>query len=89
MYLVVDEFLLKILLKKCVLVIVYEIVCDEIGLLLLKFMSEVVGRLFVLEGVRCLYKNNGGNGLLIFGVIGVNFVKVIIIGVGVVGIVVF
>lgn len=85
LHLAADEPLLKTLLKKRVSSIAYETVRDETGLPLLKPMSEVAGRLSVLEGSRFLYKNNGGNGLLISGVTGVNPAKVTIIGAGVAG----
>lgn len=85
LHLAADEPLLKTLLKKRVSAIAYETVRDETGLPLLKPMSEVAGRLSVLEGARFLYKNNGGNGLLISGVTGVNPAKVTIIGAGVAG----
>lgn len=85
LHLAADEPLLKTLLKKNVSAIAYETVRDETGLPLLKPMSEVAGRLSILEGSRFLYKNNGGNGLLISGVSGVNPAKVTIIGGGVAG----
>src|SRR5690606_2420361 len=63
----------------------YETIKDETGLPCLRPMSEVAGKLSILEGARFLYKNNGGNGLLISGVTSVNPAKVTIIGGGVVG----
>src|SRR5690606_3816379 len=63
----------------------YETIKDETGLPCLRPMSEVAGKLSILEGARFLYKNNVGNGLLISGVTGVNPAKVTIIGGGVVG----
>ena len=85
LHLAADEPLLKALLKKNVSAVAYETVRDETGLPLLKPMSEVAGRLSILEGARFLYKNNGGSGLLISGVTGVDPAKVTIIGGGVAG----
>lgn len=85
LHLAADEPLLKILLKKRVSAIAYETVRNETGLPLLKPMSEVAGRLSILEGSRFLFKNNGGPGLLISGISGVNPAKVTIIGGGVAG----
>ena len=85
LHLAAEGPLLKALLKKKVSAIGYETVRDETGLPLLKPMSEVAGRLSVLEGARFLYKNNGGNGLLISGVTGVDPAKVTIIGGGIAG----
>ena len=48
-------------------------------------MSEVAGRLAVQIGARFLESNNGGSGVLLSGVPGVQPGKVIIIGAGVVG----
>lgn len=85
LHLAADKRLTKALLKHQVTGIAYETIKDETGLPCLRPMSEVAGRLSVLEGARFLYKNNGGNGLLISGVTGVNPAKVVIIGGGVVG----
>ncbi len=85
LHLAAEAPLLKQLLKKKVSAIAYETIKDETGLPLLRPMSEVAGRLSVLEGARFLYKNNGGNGLLISGVTGVKPAKVTIIGAGVAG----
>ena len=67
--------------------IAYETVTDEQnGLPLLAPMSEVAGRLAVIEGAACLKTNSGGRGLLISGVPGTQSAEVVIIGGGVVGV---
>jgi alanine dehydrogenase len=48
-------------------------------------MSEVAGRLSVLEGAKCLERHMGGLGLLLSGVPGVRRANVVILGGGVVG----
>ncbi len=66
--------------------IAYETVTDDQGgLPLLAPMSEVAGRLAVIEGASCLKKPSGGKGLLISGVPGVAAANVMILGGGVVG----
>lgn len=55
------------------------------GLPLLAPMSEVAGRLSVQAGAHCLEKPQGGLGMLLGGVPGVDPAKVVIIGGGVVG----
>ena len=66
--------------------IAYETVTgDHGGLPLLAPMSEVAGRLSVIEGAYCMKKPAGGQGLLISGVPGVAPARVVILGGGVVG----
>ena len=66
--------------------IAYETVTSPLGgLPLLAPMSEVAGRLAVQAGAHCLEKVNGGKGILLGGVPGVEPAKVVIIGGGVVG----
>lgn len=66
--------------------IAYETVTSPLGgLPLLAPMSEVAGRLAMQAGAHCLEKINGGSGILIGGVPGVEPAKVVIIGGGVVG----
>ena len=48
-------------------------------------MSEVAGRLSVIEGASCLRAHKGGRGLLVSGVPGTKPANVVIIGGGVVG----
>ncbi len=67
--------------------IAYETVTDdEGGLPLLTPMSEVAGRMSIQEGAYCLEKSQGGSGILLGGVPGVEAARVLIIGGGVVGI---
>lgn len=66
--------------------IAYETVTDDHGgLPLLAPMSEVAGRLSIIEGGYFLKKTGGGRGLLLSGVPGTDPANVVIIGGGVVG----
>ncbi len=66
--------------------IAYETVTSPRGgLPLLAPMSEVAGRLSVQAGAHCLEKAQGGKGLLLGGVPGVDPARVVIIGGGMVG----
>lgn len=66
--------------------IAYETVTSaQGGLPLLKPMSQVAGRLSIQAGANALQKENGGRGVLLGGVPGVNSGKVLIIGGGDVG----
>jgi alanine dehydrogenase len=74
------------LIKSGAICIAYETVTDDNGALpLLKPMSQVAGRLSVQAGATALEKSNGGRGVLLGGVPGVQPAKVVIIGGGVVG----
>ena len=76
----------KDLIKSGAVCIAYETVTDEGGHLpLLKPMSQVAGRLAIQAGANALQKENGGRGVLLGGVPGVNSGKVLIIGGGDVG----
>ena len=67
--------------------IAYETITDEAGgLPLLAPMSEVAGRLAVIEGASHLKANAGGRGILISGVPGTAPAEVVVIGGGVVGV---
>jgi alanine dehydrogenase len=67
--------------------IAYETITDDQGgLPLLAPMSEVAGRLAVVEGASYLKANAGGRGILISGVPGTAPADVVIIGGGVVGV---
>lgn len=85
LHLAADEALTKALIEKEVNAIAYETIKDDSGLPCLRPMSEVAGKLSVLEGARVLFKHNGGEGLLVTGVTGVPPANVVIIGAGVVG----
>ena len=66
--------------------IAYETVTDNFGgLPLLTPMSEIAGRLSVIEAASALKHTNGGPGTLISGVPGIAPCSVVIIGGGVVG----
>lgn len=66
--------------------IAYETVTDNFGgLPLLAPMSEVAGRFSIQAGARCLERPQGGSGILLGGVPGVDKGRVVIIGGGVVG----
>jgi alanine dehydrogenase len=76
----------KGLLKSGCTAIAYETVTDEHGgLPLLAPMSEVAGRLAIEAAGTALQRQNGGRGLLIGGVPGVQPARVVVIGGGVVG----
>jgi alanine dehydrogenase len=71
------------LLERGVTAIAYEtVVGKDGGLPLLAPMSEVAGRLAVQAGAYCLERKNGGAGILLGGVTGVEAGKVVIIGGG-------
>ncbi len=66
--------------------IAYETVTSPFGgLPLLAPMSKVAGRMAIQAGAHCLEQPQGGLGMLIGGVPGVDPAKVVIIGAGVVG----
>jgi alanine dehydrogenase len=66
--------------------IAYETVTDnQGGLPLLAPMSEVAGRLSIIEGGYFLKKTGGGRGILLSGVPGTDPANIVIIGGGVVG----
>lgn len=74
------------LLQRKVIGIAYETVTDAQGHLpLLTPMSEVAGRLSIQAGAYALQMANGGSGMLLGGVPGVQAANVSIIGGGVVG----
>jgi len=71
--------------SKCI-AIAYETVQNEEGQLpLLIPMSEVAGRMAIQEGARYLEKLEGGKGILLGGVPGVEPASVVILGGGIVG----
>lgn len=76
----------KDLIESGAVCIAYETVTsDRGGLPLLKPMSQVAGRLSIQAGANALQKENGGRGVLLGGVPGVNSGKVLVIGGGDVG----
>ena len=74
------------LIKSGAAAIAYETVtADDGSLPLLTPMSEVAGRMSIQVGAACLEKENGGAGVLLGGVPGVEPGKVVILGGGVAG----
>ena len=86
LHLAPDPAQTKELLESGAVCIAYETVTDGSGELpLLKPMSQVAGRLSIQAGANALQKENGGRGVLLGGVPGVNSGRVLIIGGGDVG----
>jgi alanine dehydrogenase len=76
----------RLLVESGAACIAYETVTnDHGGLPLLTPMSEVAGRMAVQEGAHALQKAQGGSGVLLGGVPGVESGNVMVIGGGVVG----
>ncbi len=74
------------LMKSGCTAIAYETITDATGgLPLLAPMSEVAGRLAVIEGAAHLKAGNGGRGVLVSGVPGCAPAHIVVIGGGVVG----
>jgi alanine dehydrogenase len=85
LHLAAEPALAQALKDKGVLAIAYETVSVNNTLPLLTPMSEVAGRMAAQIGAQFLQKNNGGQGILLAGVPGVNRGKVTILGGGIVG----
>lgn len=86
LHLAPDPQQMELLLASKATCIAYETVTGaDKGLPLLAPMSEVAGRLAVLEGAHHMTVMNGGKGILMSGVPGTPPAKVVIIGGGVVG----
>jgi alanine dehydrogenase len=78
--------LTKALLEAGITAIAYETIQAKNGTLpMLKPMSEIAGRMSVQVGARFLEVTQGGKGLLLGGVPGVEPAKVVILGAGTVG----
>ncbi|MDA0690986.1 MAG: alanine dehydrogenase [Nitrospinae bacterium] len=78
--------LAQALLERKIIGIAYETVqLPDKSLPLLIPMSEVAGRMSIHEGAKCLEGENGGRGILLGGVPGVDPGHVVIIGGGIVG----
>lgn len=76
----------KALVEGGVTGIAYELVQKKDGRLpLLEPMSEVAGKLSVVNGATYLLQQNGGRGLLLGGTIGVPPANVLVIGAGIAG----
>ncbi|WP_026565952.1 alanine dehydrogenase [Bacillus sp. UNC41MFS5] len=85
LHLAAEPDLAQALKDKGVIAIAYETVSVNRTLPLLTPMSEVAGRMAAQIGAQFLQKNNGGLGILLAGVPGVNRGKVTIVGGGIVG----
>ena len=86
LHLAADERLTKVLVDRKCKAVAYETIRDRKGgLPLLQPMSEVAGKLSIQFGARFLEKPQGGRGVLLGGVVGVNKAKVLILGGGIVG----
>jgi alanine dehydrogenase len=85
LHLAAEPGLAQALIESGVIAIAYETVTVNRSLPLLTPMSEVAGRMSAQIGAQFLQKNNGGKGILLAGVPGVNRGKVAIIGGGIVG----
>ncbi|MNO35178.1 Alanine dehydrogenase [compost metagenome] len=86
LHLAPEPELTRVLADQGVIAIAYETIQLETGSLpLLTPMSEVAGRMSIQLGAHFLEKPNGGKGVLLSGVPGVEPAKVAIIGGGIVG----
>ena len=86
LHLAPDPILTDGLIASGALCVAYETITDQHGRLpLLKPMSEIAGRLSVQAGAHCLEKAQGGSGVLLGGVSGLEPGHVLIFGGGVVG----
>ena len=81
-----DERLTRAVLESGATAVAYETLQDRQGRLpLLTPMSEVAGRMSIQEGAKYLERPQGGRGILLGGVPGVDPAHVVILGGGVVG----
>ena len=86
LHLAADRPLTEALITSGTTAVAYETVTDSRGTLpLLTPMSQVAGRLAVIEGAHHLLSTEGGRGLLVAGVPGTRPARVVVIGGGQVG----
>ncbi len=86
LHLAPDPAQTHLLLDSGCIAIAYETVTGPNNTLpLLSPMSEVAGRMSIQAGAHCLEKEQGGSGILLGGVPGVEAARVVVIGGGVVG----
>lgn len=86
LHLAPNPILTGLLLKSGCIAIGYETVTDKEGRLpILSPMSQIAGRLAIQVGAHYLEKIQGGNGILLGGVPGVEKANVVVIGAGTVG----
>ena len=87
LHLAADEPQTRALIKSKAVCIAYETIQKADGSLpLLTPMSEVAGRMAIQEGAKYLEMTQGGHGILLGGVPGVEPATVVVIGGGVVGV---
>ena len=87
LHLAAEPELTEALCKRKVRAVAYETIEDASGRLpLLKPMSEVAGRVGLLNGVYYLQKHTGGRGILAGGVPGVEGGHIVVVGCGAAGI---
>jgi alanine dehydrogenase len=87
LHLAADEAQTRALIKSKAVCIAYETIQKDDGTLpLLTPMSEVAGRMAIQEGAKFLEMPQGGHGVLLGGVPGVEPATVVVIGGGVVGV---
>ena len=87
LHLAADEPQTRALIKSKAVCIAYETIQKDDGSLpLLTPMSEVAGRMAIQEGAKFLEMPQGGHGVLLGGVPGVEPATVVVIGGGVVGV---
>lgn len=85
-HLAADRGLTEAMLRSGITAVAYETLRDDRGRLpLLTPMSEVAGRMSIQEGAKYLERPQGGRGILLGGVPGVEPANVTILGGGVVG----
>jgi alanine dehydrogenase len=86
LHLAAEPKLTKCLIETKAIAIAFETVtADDNSLPLLAPMSEVAGKLSIQAGARTLEKVNGGRGILLGGIPGVQKASVVILGGGVAG----
>jgi alanine dehydrogenase len=86
LHLAPDPAQTRLLLDSGCIAIAYETVTGPNNTLpLLSPMSEVAGRMSIQAGAHCLEKEQGGSGMLLGGVPGVEAARVVVLGGGVVG----
>jgi len=81
-----SEELTRAMIERKAVCIAYETIVDQEGTLpLLTPMSEVAGRMAIQQAAKYVEKAQGGRGILLGGVPGVDPARVVVIGGGVVG----
>lgn len=85
LHLAAEPELTKALVDSKAIGIAFETVQVGKSLPLLRPMSEVAGRMAIQEGAKFLTKPNGGKGILLQGVPGVEVGNVVVVGAGIAG----